>query len=282
METIDPTKFFGYELGAQATFNDEVERYIVNGTHDAARCRDLLDLFIEKFVLCPSCKNPETELIITRDEKITQDCKACGHRGNLDMKHKLASFIVKNPPKSAIKGTKKGKKATAGADSLPGGGAGSDGESDDELTKKIEAGAAEVMSTEDAAALIQSRENDDDWSIDTSKEAVAARINQLDSKLQSSLVLDDEEEDSMGGAYDDFGEWVRENKETATDAEIYMKAEELSLAKKHKILIVLVQAIFTGDIVKEIPAHTGLFAKVSPLLSSLRIDKANLTSLERS
>lgn len=262
----DPTKFFGGELGAQATFNDETERYIVNGAHDASRLRDLLDTFIDKFVLCPACKNPETELIITKDEHILRDCKACGQRGNLDMKHKLTTFILKNPPKSATKGAgKKGKKATAGADSLPSGGAGSDGESDDELTKKIEAGAAQVLSTEEAAALIMARENDNDWSIDTSKEAVAARISELDSKLQSSLILDDEDEDSMGGQYDVFGEWVRENKDTVTDGEIYKKAEELGLAKKHKVLIVLVQALFTENIVKEIPSHVGLFTKVRRL-----------------
>lgn len=273
-----PTKFFGGELGAQATFNDETERYIVNGAHDATRLRDLLDTFIEKFVLCPSCKNPETELIITKDDNILRDCKACGQRGNLDMRHKLTTFILKNPPKSALKtGSKKVKKGTAGADSLPVT-ANSDGESDDELTKKIEAGAAEMMSAEDAAALIKERENDDDWSIDTSKEAVAARIHQLDSKLQSSLVLDDEEEDSMGGSYDIFGDWVRENKGTTTDAEIYKKAEELGLAKKHKILIVLVQALFTENITKEISAHTDLFKK---LTTSEKHQKSLLGGIER-
>jgi translation initiation factor 5 len=188
------------------------------------------------------------------------------------MRHKLTTFILKNPPKS--KKTKGSKKAVAGADSIsgqPGGGVAEDGESDDELTKKIEAGAAEVMSEEQAAALIAAREKDDDWSIDTSKEAVAARVHSLDSKLQNSLILDDDDEEG-GGPYETFGDWVRENKEDVSDAEVFKKAEEMGLAKKHKLLIVLVQAIFTEAIVSEIPAHLALFAKVrSSLFSSFAV-----------
>lgn len=47
------TKLFSCELGAQTPFNDKNERYIVvNG------------VFIDKFVLCCSCKIPEMDLLI--------------------------------------------------------------------------------------------------------------------------------------------------------------------------------------------------------------------------
>ncbi|SGY97477.1 BQ5605_C035g11406 [Microbotryum silenes-dioicae] len=274
-----PTKFFGCELGAQATFNDETERYIVNGAHETNRLRDLLDVFIDKFVLCASCKNPETELIITKDEFILRDCKACGKRGNVDMRHKLTTFILKNPPKSKKAGGRSNKKAVAGADSIagqPGDDVG-DGESDDELTKKIEAGAAEMLSDEQAKALIAQREKEDKWSIDTSKEAVAARVNQLDSKLQNSLVIDDDD-DEAGGPYDTFGDWVRENRGSVSDAEVYKKAEEMSIAKKHKTLLVLIQALFTDKIVEEIDAHLPLFFKMT---TSEKHQKSLLGGVER-
>ncbi|GAA5968572.1 hypothetical protein JCM21900_004791 [Sporobolomyces salmonicolor] len=273
-----PTKFFGCELGAQATFNDETERYIVNGAHDQNRMRDLLDVFIDKFVLCQSCKNPETELLVTKDDYILADCKACGHRGTIDMRHKLTTFILKHPPKKASKKSK--KSAVAGADSIAGqpGQVDDGAESDDELTKKIEAGAAQIMSEEQAARLIAEREQADDWSLDTSPEAVAARVAGLDAKLQSSLVLGDDDDDEAGGPYGLFGEWVKENKGKVSDAEIYKQAEEEGIAKKHKTLVVLFQALFDEKVNTELKDHLPLLAKMT---TSEKHQKSLLGGLER-
>lgn len=60
---VDPTKYFGCELGAQTQFDLKNERYIVNGSHEASKLQDLLDGFIKKFVLCAACDNPETVLV---------------------------------------------------------------------------------------------------------------------------------------------------------------------------------------------------------------------------
>ena len=60
---VDPTKYFGCELGAQTQFDLKNERYIVNGSHDAAKLQDILDGFIKRFVLCQECDNPETRLV---------------------------------------------------------------------------------------------------------------------------------------------------------------------------------------------------------------------------
>lgn len=64
--SADPTKFFGCELGAQTQFDTKNDRYIVNGSHEANKLQDMLDGFIRKFVLCPECDNPETDLVNTR------------------------------------------------------------------------------------------------------------------------------------------------------------------------------------------------------------------------
>lgn len=94
---------------------DEVNaKYIVNGAHDASRLQNLLDSFIQKFVLCGECSNPETEIVLNNNE-IIRDCKgklttsktliyfyqACGKRTLADMRHKLVTFILKNPPTSS-------------------------------------------------------------------------------------------------------------------------------------------------------------------------------------
>lgn len=52
-----------------------------------------------RFVLCPECDNPETELLIsTKRSTISQGCKACGYHGLIESNHKLVTFILKNPP----------------------------------------------------------------------------------------------------------------------------------------------------------------------------------------
>merc|ERR1711881_404086 len=95
-----PTKFFGCELGAQSSYSDKVgegERATVNGWHETSVFQELLDKFIEKYVICPNCHLPEIDLVVKKDD-IKAGCKACGWHGLLDGTHKCAAFILKNPP----------------------------------------------------------------------------------------------------------------------------------------------------------------------------------------
>jgi translation initiation factor 5 len=92
-----PAKYFGSELGAQVILNEKDSRYIVNGAHQDEKLQSLLDVFIDKFVLCGACKNPETFMIVKND-KITLDCLACGQQTAVDLVHRLCAYIVKNPP----------------------------------------------------------------------------------------------------------------------------------------------------------------------------------------
>lgn len=283
------TKFFGCELGAQTTFDEKNDRYIVNGAHDANRLRELLDVFIDKFVLCKSCKNPETELIVQklgRTEEIIRDCKACGERTDIDMRHRLTTFIVKNPPVKIKKGKNKNTGDAAGGV----GGAGNpdstvergespkeDGaESDDELTKKIKAEAA-VLNTDTALSK-------EDWSADTSAEAVKQRTAKALEGNLAALVIngdDDGSDDDAQSPYAQLGKWIEENPDgdaKARSISIYKKAEELGIEKRHKTVTVLVQALFTHDIVKEIGNYGPLFVK---MVNSEKHQKALLGGVER-
>ena len=93
-------KYFGNEVGAQIISDDKTSRYILTGVHSVDSLQNILYTFIKRFVLCGSCLNPETDLSVTKDEIVTKVCKACGKTTLADMRHKLASFIVKNPPES--------------------------------------------------------------------------------------------------------------------------------------------------------------------------------------
>lgn len=74
------------------------DKYIVNGKHDADALAKLLDVFIEKFLLCGTCRNPETTMEVQKNGNIQMRCMACGEATAVDMRHRLSAFIMKNPP----------------------------------------------------------------------------------------------------------------------------------------------------------------------------------------
>ncbi|KAK7272995.1 hypothetical protein RIF29_14041 [Crotalaria pallida] len=103
------TKYFGCELGAQSKFDEKTGTSHVNGAHDTAKLAGLLENFIKKYVQCYGCRNPETEILITKTQMIQLKCAACGFLSDVDMRDKLTTFIIKNPPE--VKKGSKDKKA---------------------------------------------------------------------------------------------------------------------------------------------------------------------------
>ncbi|KAA8530624.1 hypothetical protein F0562_005442 [Nyssa sinensis] len=108
------TKYFGCELGAQSKFDEKTGVSLVNGAHDTAKLAGLLENFIKKYVQCYGCGNPETEILITKSQMIQLKCAACGFVSDVDMRDKLTSFILKNPPE--LKKGFKDKKAVRRAE----------------------------------------------------------------------------------------------------------------------------------------------------------------------
>ncbi|KAG2345722.1 hypothetical protein BDR05DRAFT_1058316 [Suillus weaverae] len=104
-----PTKFFGCELGSQMSFDGKNERYTTFSSQNG------------------------------RNEDVVKDCKVCG----VNMKHRLVTFILKNPKKStmSVEGETNGTGGgvCASAPLVPGDENVSGDDSDDELTKAIKA-----------------------------------------------------------------------------------------------------------------------------------------------
>lgn len=296
-------KYFGFELGAQTNIDPPDDRWIVNGAHEAPKLQDYLDGFIHKFVLCKSCKNPETVVVIKNGD-ITLDCKACGERSQVDPRLKLSSFIVKHQPKkgkkdkSTKKAERKARKAAqangngeAGSEEGSPDGSDKDGDqngdadevereagSDDELTRRINAEAKEL----------DHQDGEIKWTVDTSEEAMRLRAKQLPDDLKKSLVVnggdDDEEADGEDNPYGQLGKWIDEEAAAkggvmkVEDVEIYKKAQELGIEKKHKTLTVLAQSVFDDNMVKQIDKRAPMLKK---MISSERHEKALLGGTER-
>ncbi|GFZ43629.1 Probable eukaryotic translation initiation factor 5 [Saitozyma sp. JCM 24511] len=276
-----PTKFFGCELGAQTSFAND--RYIVNGAHQADRLRELLDTFIDKFVLCPSCKNPETELVITgkgNNEDIHRDCKACGRQNGVDMRHKLITFILKNPPKKKVKGGKGGKKGMTAEANVAGnlvfekGAEDGSGDDDDGSPAATPSNGVPTRGTDIDAMLGKADPviDDPDAAEDVSRKLAATHLN------GNGHGADDDDEDDADSPYAQFGVWAEENKD-ASDADIIAKIKELAIVGKHKVLVEVAYKLFHDDTVDQDITKRAPLLQV--LCSSEKHQKSLLGGLEK-
>uniref|UniRef100_A0A1I7XFG9 Eukaryotic translation initiation factor 5 n=1 Tax=Heterorhabditis bacteriophora TaxID=37862 RepID=A0A1I7XFG9_HETBA len=222
IKDLNPTKYFGCELGAQTKFDDKNHRYIVNGEHDAEKLQDILDGFIKKFVLCPACDNPETALSV-RKSQIHSKCKACGHTFIIDNKLKLSTFILKHPPKIEV-----------------------------DFSKAKENGnghASKVEDTHVAADLNgdrSSNDDEDDWAPDPVEDEgkLASGIGKLvlDKDLEKSV------EDRLDMLHRFFINAKQENR-IGDGKEIANEAERLELKQKAPLL--LADVLLDENIIKD-------------------------------
>lgn len=272
-------KYFGFELGAQTNIDPKDDRWIINGAHDSAKLQDHLDGFINKFVLCKKCKNPETDVHI-KDDHIVLDCKACGQRTDVDLRLKLSGFILKNQPKKGKKDKaerKAARKAKQNGTATKENGQGSDEASEngsndnddvedvgsDDEFQKVQAEADEVDRAEEP--------KETEWAVDMSEEAVKARQASLPGEFKQKLNLDEDDEDGEGGGntvYDELGNWIQEETADKGDVDkvdslnIYIKAKELGIEGKHRTVLVLVQTVFDHRILAQIPKRAAMLKQV--------------------
>ncbi|XP_018327427.1 eukaryotic translation initiation factor 5-like [Agrilus planipennis] len=260
-----PTKYFGCELGAQTQFDFKNERFIVNGSHDAIKLQDLLDGFIRKFVLCPGCDNPETDLIVSAKRgTISTGCKACGYHGILKENHKLNTFILKNPPNMnpAVQGssltegkrTKRSKKVNGDSQGTNNG----DAQGDEEVG--LEA-PADLTFNDNTA-------NDEDdgteWAADISEEAVRARMQDLTEGAKNITITDDLEK-SEKERLDMLYEMVKTKRDAGllensqAQKELVNEAERLEI--KSKATLILAELLFNQNILQQVKKHHSLLLR---------------------
>lgn len=262
------TKFFGFELGAQCLCDEKRDKWVVNGRHDQDALAKLLDVFIDKFLLCGTCRNPETTMEVVKNGNIEMRCMACGERTAIDMRHRLASYIQKNPPSSTRyeKAAKQAedrqtKKTASAASSAPatkeeGGDDGGMGDVD------IDASGAKATKDDD--------EFGENWSdADFSKTAIdKRRMELLGASAGSALAASN---DSAGGA--SGADAVADPIDTLTtyftqkplpkEKEMLLHVKTVAMAngwKDSNILTAVFGALFGKDIIDNLKSRTPILA----------------------
>lgn len=293
-------KYFGFELGAMTNNYPKDDRWIINGAHESGKLQDHLDGFINKFVLCKKCRNPETDVSITNDH-IILDCKACGQRTDVDLRLKLSGYILKNQPSKKGKMDKAERRAAKKARQQNGNGnatkengnagSGEDGSehgsndveengdagSDDELQKM------QAAAPEDTAMEVK----DDEWAVDMSEEAVKARQASLPGEFKQKLSLNDDDDDDEGEGggntvYDELGNWIQAEAEAKggidkiDSIQVYLQAKELGIEGKHRTVLVLAQTLFDKNICDQVPKRASMLKQVhGPLARAKTLDHAD-------
>lgn len=130
----------------------------------------------------------------------------------------------------------------------------------------------------DLAALptAEDREiNDDDWAVDTSADAAAARLKELAVKLPGEKDGDEELKDPV----DEFADFITQQQGELSDEDIISKVDELCV-REDKAITVLVQLLLNENVVKEnqIQERASLFKHFS---TSEKCQKGLLGGIER-
>jgi translation initiation factor 5 len=267
-------KYFGGVLGAQVSYDSKNDRYIVNGSHEASRLQDLLDGFIQKYVLCPSCSNPETVLTVhAKKSLITTSCKACGYGGNINSTDKLATYIIKCPPGTTEGSTPSGKEAKVkktskkSASKKNGDANGSSSPKNDSDDAGDEPDCA--LGSPIAENPLNGGNDDDneEWCEDTNADAVAKRMEEL-SVGGKALMHNDDLEKSTEERLMLFLNFVQKKKESSPEGfdvqsqkEIVAEADRLDV--KDKAVLALCDALFDDNIIQEVKTHRMLLLRVS-------------------
>ncbi|KAK7864919.1 hypothetical protein R5R35_008722 [Gryllus longicercus] len=268
-----PIKYFGCELGAQTQLDFKNDRFIVNGSHDAEKLQGLLHEFIQKFVLCPSCENPETVLSVNKKKQaIIQACQACGYNSPLKFNHKLNPFIIKNPPKitTSIQGGGKSDKRGTGRkrskqenNTKPE----TSGETRNfrKINKQVKECADINKERRGGSANYRLSETDDDdevWSVDVSEAAVRARLQDL-SESAKGLVITDHLKKLEKENLDVIYEMVKHKRDAGVidSADKEILAEAKRLAVKSKVPLILAELLLDHNMHQQVKKHRILFLR---------------------
>lgn len=243
-----PTKYFGCELGAQTTIQNDI--FIVNGSHDPERLLNLLFGFIKKFVLCTKCNNPETDLTI-RNDKIGQKCKACGHDTFIPKAiHKITTFIINHPPDGSSIATHTNASTTSKRDKASKG---------DKRSKK---NGSSKSPPNEANEEILIRDNDEDQWDDNelTTDAYSERMRELCEGLSNGNIMRDAKESA-----NILFNFINSKKSAGllqdqeVQKEIVKEAERLDI--RDKSVLIMSEILFSENINEEIKANKILLLR---------------------
>jgi translation initiation factor 5 len=94
-------KFISIELGTKSKCNLLQGSCVFAGNHSTEAISVCLDKFINMYVICTKCSNPETILRIKKNNLVSK-CLACGTEFKIDPSHQVFNFIKADISKKTV------------------------------------------------------------------------------------------------------------------------------------------------------------------------------------
>jgi translation initiation factor 5 len=98
------TKYVGFILDVPTTVDSAANRYVIHGQVDIDRLSQIINDFIDKYVICPSCDSANTSIFVCRKVQpkmaigdVALHCIHCGEMNAIIGDNKMEAFIQKNP-----------------------------------------------------------------------------------------------------------------------------------------------------------------------------------------
>lgn len=268
-----PLKFMGYELGTQLSESNMV----INGDFKEAELRKLLDKFIEKYVLCPGCHYPEM-VIKVKKEVITGGCNSCGWKDKLDNAHKLAAYIIKNPPKNVSEFKKDDKEKPKEETKEKEKEKEKEKDNSKKTSKKDKKAAEDKVAAEEEAREAAEKEKERKEKEEKAKEEHKPQPQLYDFKSQEDqLVAKIREVYKKHSAVESFEDQDAAIKDIIDAA----KALEVPSEHKNKLSYLLFLAIFDLNIAKEISKNSAILKKAQEDLEIDAPEQDILMNLEK-
>ena len=214
-------KYCGYELGTPVNF--KLKRYSINGTHDSEKINILFKEYMNRFVNCKTCNNPETDYFV-KNNSIQLHCNACGKISTFNMEHKLEKFILKD-----LQTTSKKRKPYS------------------------------IQTFTDDVIIDTVFKDDDDW-CDDNDDDIKVRLQELPSSVRY-LTIDSNypksRNDRISIMYDFIRQKLKYNDVLNINTEVVNEAKRLCLL--NRIPFILGDLLFNKSVLSDLLLHESLF-----------------------